>query len=71
MTLPATQHETQPLAETFESLNPITGDVVGTHPIHSAADVEAAVVRAREAAAWWSALSYDERARHLTTWKGV
>ena len=56
---------------TFESLSPVTGDVVGTHPVHGAEEVEAAVARAREAAAWWSALSYAERATHLRLWKGV
>ena len=65
-----TEHRTQD-ATTFESLSPATGDVVGTHPVHTEADVRAAVARAREAAAWWSALSYDERDRHLSTWKGV
>ena len=44
---------------------PITGDVVGTWPLHTAGDVEAAVQRAREAASWWSALTFDERAEHL------
>jgi len=57
--------------ETFDSLSPINGDVVGTHPVHTAEDVEEAVRRAREAAAWWSALSFDERAEILNTWKGV
>ncbi|MDO9495881.1 MAG: aldehyde dehydrogenase family protein [Nocardioides sp.] len=71
MTLQDVQPAPVPPTEIFESLNPITGDVVGTHPVHTADDVVAAVARAREAAAWWSALSYDERARHLTTWKGV
>ena len=52
--------------ETFDSLSPLTGDVVGTHPVHTAEEVEATVARAREAAAWWSALSYDERAERLT-----
>ncbi len=56
---------------TFDSLNPITGDVVATHPVHSAEEVQAVVDVAREAAAWWSALSYDEREAHLNTWKGV
>ncbi|WP_341924664.1 aldehyde dehydrogenase family protein [Nocardioides psychrotolerans] len=60
-----------PATATFESLSPITGDVVGTHPIHTAEDVEAAVARARDAAAWWAGLSYDARATHLSTWKGV
>ena len=57
--------------ETFDSLNPRTGDVVGTHPVHSPEDVTAAVTRAREAAAWWSALTYDEREERLEAWKGV
>ena len=56
---------------TFDSLNPRTGDVVDTHPIHREAEVRAAVDRAREAAAWWSSLSYDGRKDRLTTWKGV
>ena len=55
----------------FDSLNPTTGDVVGTHPVHTEAEVRAAVARAREAADWWAALSYDERDRHLSAWKGV
>ncbi len=39
--------------------------------MHSEDEVRAAVARAREAAAWWSALSYDERAERLNAWKGV
>jgi acyl-CoA reductase-like NAD-dependent aldehyde dehydrogenase len=58
-------------AQTFDSLSPRTGDVVGTHPVHSAEDVAATVARAREAAVWWSSLSYDERAERLDAWKGV
>ena len=61
---PATQ-------ETFDSLSPRTGDVVGTYPVHTADDVEAAVRRARGAAQWWSALTFDERAELLRTWAGV
>ncbi|MEJ7832261.1 MAG: aldehyde dehydrogenase family protein [Nocardioides sp.] len=56
---------------TFQSLDPANGDVVGTHPIHTDDEVRAAVERARGEAAWWSALSYDERDRHLSTWKGA
>ncbi|MBW8752209.1 MAG: aldehyde dehydrogenase family protein [Propionibacteriales bacterium] len=56
---------------TFDSLNPRNGDVVETYPVHGEADVRAAVERAREAAAWWGALSYDERKERLNTWKGV
>ena len=57
--------------DTFDSLSPINGDVVGTHPVHTAEDVQVAVSRAHEAAAWWSALSFDERAEKLNIWKGV
>jgi len=56
---------------TFDSLNPITGDVVATHPVHTDEDVRAAVARAKEAAGWWSALTFDERKTHLMAWKGV
>ena len=61
----------QATTPTFESLNPANGEVVGTHPIHDDAAVRAAVGRAREAAAWWSALSFDQRAEILGQWKGV
>ncbi|MDT5314143.1 MAG: hypothetical protein QOE74_3163, partial [Mycobacterium sp.] len=54
---------------TFESLNPANGDVVGVHPIHSSADVDAAVQRARDAAGWWGGLSFEERAEYLLTWR--
>ncbi len=67
-----TQTEARPAtASTFESLNPATGDVVGTHPVSTAEEVQAAVDRAHEEAAWWGALSYDERDVHLSAWKGV
>ena len=36
--------------ETFESVNPATGEVVATFPVHGRAEVDAAVERAREAA---------------------
>ncbi|MCY7396467.1 MAG: aldehyde dehydrogenase family protein [Nocardioides sp.] len=57
--------------DTFDSLNPATGVVVGTHPVHTADDVQAAVTRARDEAAWWSGLSHDQRCAHLLAWKGV
>ena len=57
--------------ETFDSLSPRTGDVVGTHPVHTAEEVAEAVARAKVAGAWWSALSFEERAGRLSAWKGV
>jgi aldehyde dehydrogenase (NAD+) len=56
---------------TFDSLNPANGDVVGTHPIASRDDVDAAVARAREATDWWGSLSFGEREDLLLTWRSV
>ena len=57
--------------DTFESLNPGTGEVVGTHPITSAAAVQEAVDRARGAADWWAALTFKQRAAILVDWKAL
>ncbi|WP_037320505.1 aldehyde dehydrogenase family protein [Amycolatopsis orientalis] len=59
------------VGETFDSLSPATDEVVGTYPVHTAADVRAAVARARDAAEWWSGLGFDGRAERLRRWKGV
>ncbi|MEV0247041.1 aldehyde dehydrogenase family protein [Nocardia sp. NPDC050712] len=56
---------------TFDSLDPATGDVVGTHPILDAEQVNETVARAREAARWWAELSFDERGERLKKWRGV
>jgi len=62
---------TDGVSETFDSLNPATGDVVGTWPVHGPDEVAAAVGRAREASQWWGELTYAERARHLGAWKAI
>ncbi|MDV6011197.1 aldehyde dehydrogenase family protein [Haloechinothrix sp. LS1_15] len=59
------------VAETFDSLNPATDDVVGTYPMHTPEDVRAAISRARDAAVWWDALGYAGRGERLRRWKGV
>jgi aldehyde dehydrogenase (NAD+) len=56
---------------TFESLDPRTGDVVGTHPVNTAEEVDEAVARARGEAEWWASLGFDGRAERLQTWKGA
>ena len=53
----------------FASLDPRTGDVVGYHPVDDETAVRAAVVRAREAAAWWGHLGFAERRRRLLAWR--
>ncbi|CAM4417212.1 aldehyde dehydrogenase family protein [Nocardia ninae] len=50
------------------SVNPATGEVIGTYPIADEDAVRAAVAKARTAAATWGALSYDERKTHLLRW---
>jgi acyl-CoA reductase-like NAD-dependent aldehyde dehydrogenase len=55
--------------ERLTSYNPATGDAIGTVAIHTAADVDAAVARARVAANAWSALSYEARAEELTAFR--
>src|SRR3954447_14987276 len=59
------------MTEKLESLNPATGDVVGVYAVADAADVDAAVARAREASAWWGGLGFDGRKQILMQWKGV
>ncbi len=55
--------------ESFDSLDPVTGDVVASFPIHDEAEVRAAVQRARDAATWWQELGWDGRRDRLTAWK--
>lgn len=56
-------------AATFESLDPRTGDVVGTHPVHDAGAVQAAVARAAQAAVWWHDLGFVQRRARLERWR--
>ena len=61
----------RPSLDTFDSLDPATGEVVGTYPMHDAQAVHAAVVRSRAAAGFWSTLPFAERGRRLVTWAAV
>ena len=54
---------------TFDSLDPITGEVVASFPVHTVADVRAAVERARPAAVWWAELGFDGRKKRLRGWR--
>jgi acyl-CoA reductase-like NAD-dependent aldehyde dehydrogenase len=53
----------------FQSLDPASGQPVGTFPVHTEADVRAAVARARPAAAWWAGLGFAGRAARLRSWR--
>jgi len=52
-------------SDRLSSYNPSTGEVIGSVPIFSAADVDAAVARARLAGAHWSQRSFAARAEEL------
>jgi acyl-CoA reductase-like NAD-dependent aldehyde dehydrogenase len=55
--------------EVFDSLNPATGEVIGTYPVFGEQDVAAAVERARAAALWWAGLGWAGRQQKLLAWK--
>ncbi len=64
-----TAASTPPSPERLSSLNPATGEVVGTVPVHTAVDVDAAVARARIAGERWAALSFAARAEELARFR--
>jgi aldehyde dehydrogenase (NAD+) len=57
--------------ERLSSVNPATGQVIDSVPIFTAADVDAAVARARVAAASWSALSFAARNEELAAFRSA
>jgi aldehyde dehydrogenase (NAD+) len=59
------------VSSTFESLNPATGAVIGTFPVHGEDEVNAAVGQAHNAAAWWRGLGFDGRERRMKAFKAV
>src|SRR5580704_17269494 len=55
--------------ERLQSTNPATGEVLGSVPMFSPADVDAAVARARVAANSWSQLSFAARNEELVAFR--
>ncbi len=55
--------------ERLSSYNPATGEVIGTVPILSPSEVDAAVARARTAAATWSTRAFATRVEELTAFR--
>jgi acyl-CoA reductase-like NAD-dependent aldehyde dehydrogenase len=70
-TVDSDQPQTRNGENRFPSTDPRTGEVVAYHQVDDDAAVRAAVVRAREAAAWWDGLGFAERRRRLLAWRGV
>jgi acyl-CoA reductase-like NAD-dependent aldehyde dehydrogenase len=63
--VPPTSPPPPAVGATLEIKNPGTGEKVGSVPVMSAADVDAAVARARTASAQWAALSHEDRGTEL------
>jgi acyl-CoA reductase-like NAD-dependent aldehyde dehydrogenase len=55
--------------ETFDTLNPATSEVIATFPVSGENEVDDAVERAHQAAAWWAGLGWKERQTRLLAWK--
>jgi acyl-CoA reductase-like NAD-dependent aldehyde dehydrogenase len=53
----------------LETVNPATGEVLATFPVHGRREVDTAVAQAREAAAWWAGLGWSGRRIRLLAWK--
>jgi acyl-CoA reductase-like NAD-dependent aldehyde dehydrogenase len=53
----------------LETVNPATGEVLATFPVHGRREVDAAVAAAREAASWWAGLGWAGRRVRLLAWK--
>jgi acyl-CoA reductase-like NAD-dependent aldehyde dehydrogenase len=53
----------------LETINPATGEVFATFPVHGGREVDAAVAAGREAAVWWAELGWAGRRIRLLAWK--
>lgn len=71
MTSVRTDVSAERVLDTFESVDPATGAVVGRYPIHDADAVRAAVRSATAAARWWAGLGFDARSRRLRAFKSI
>ena len=53
----------------FDSLDPRTGEVIASYPVHDAAHVNAVVARAGAAAEWWEEQGFAGRRTLLGAWR--
>ena len=65
MTVQATTEQNLDDRQTFDKYSPVDGEKLGTYPIGTEEDVQAAVRRARQAFPKWRDLSLDERMGYL------
>src|ERR1035437_516215 len=62
-------HEPARSVATFDTLNPATSEVIATFGVCGEHEIQAAVGRARQAAAWWAGLPAKDRRLRLLAWK--
>jgi acyl-CoA reductase-like NAD-dependent aldehyde dehydrogenase len=55
-------------AQTFDSLNPVTNEVIASHPITDEAEVRQSVAAARSAAVQWREIGFGGRKKVLLKW---
>ncbi|HEY2299948.1 MAG TPA: aldehyde dehydrogenase family protein [Jatrophihabitans sp.] len=55
-------------ANTFDLTHPVSGERIGTYPVHTEDDVRAAVASARTAQHWWADLGFGGRRKRIARW---
>src|SRR5574337_1825957 len=60
--------QTIDVPDTFDVVNPASGEVIAAAPNGGVAELNAAVAAAKKAFGPWSALSWDERAAYVTAY---
>ena len=56
-------------AETFDTLNPATSEIIATYPVYGEQDVADTVQRAQAASQWWAEIGFSGRRQRLLAWK--
>lgn len=67
-TAPAASHDADQ-QDTFDSLDPRSGEVIASYPRHTPAQVEEKVARARRAVRWCTDLGFRGRSHKLAAWR--
>ena len=68
MTAQLTKDVSAGSSQTFELTHPATGELIGTYPVHTAADIAERLDKARVAQVWWEDLGFAGRKKYLNRW---
>ncbi|MEO6886861.1 MAG: aldehyde dehydrogenase family protein, partial [Jatrophihabitantaceae bacterium] len=60
--------DTDGATQTFDLTHPVTGEHVGTYPVHTAADIAERLAEARVAQVWWDELGFGGRKKLMNRW---